>query len=305
MARLAAKGVFVGTSSWKYPGWGGMLYDKQRYTWQGKFAVSRFNDNCLSEYAEVFKTVCVDGAYYKFPDPWHLEKLVRMVPDDFLFSFKVTNEITLKKFTRQPRFGERAGKPNSNFLNADLFVQAFLKPCEPFRKSVGLLMFEFSKFHRAEYEQGRDFVADLDEFFTRLPKGWPYGVEIRNKHFLKPEYFAVLKNHKAAHVFNSWADMPPVSEQIALEVSRTNPELCAARFLLAPGRKYNEAVKMFEPYEKTREPDPDARAAGAALIKEGASAGPERKTFIYVNNRLEGNALETIAAMLEQTDLDG
>ena len=26
---------------------------------------------------------------------------------------------------------------------------------------------------------------------------------------------------------------------------------------------------------------------------------PDRKTFIYVNNRLEGNALETIKAMLE------
>ena len=37
------------------------------------------------------------------------------------------------------------------------------------------------------------------------------------------------------------------------------------------------------------------------LIAEGEAAGPERKTFIYVNNRLEGNALETISAMLEQS----
>jgi len=28
---------------------------------------------------------------------------------------------------------------------------------------------------------------------------------------------------------------------------------------------------------------------------------PARKTFIYVNNRLEGNALETIQAMLEMS----
>lgn len=47
-----------------------------------------------------------------------------------------------------------------------------------------------------------------------------------------------------------------------------------------------------------KEPNPDARAAGAALIKEGTKAGPKRKTLIFVNNRMEGNALATIAAMI-------
>jgi len=37
---------------------------------------------------------------------------------------------------------------------------------------------------------------------------------------------------------------------------------------------------------------------GKALIAEGQKASG-RETFIYVNNRLEGNALETIDAMLE------
>jgi hypothetical protein len=49
-----------------------------------------------------------------------------------------------------------------------------------------------------------------------------------------------------------------------------------------------------------KEPNPEARAAGAKLIQEGVAAGQDRrKTFIYVNNRLEGNALATIEAMLE------
>ena len=77
------------------------------------------------------------------------------------------------------------------------------------------------------------------------------------------DYFAVLKQHGVAHVFNSWADMPSVKEQLALDGSRTNPNLCAARFLLKPGRKYQEAVELFEPYDKTKEPNADARAAGA------------------------------------------
>jgi hypothetical protein len=93
--------------------------------------------------------------------------------------------------------------------------------------------------------------------------------------------------------------MPPVGEQMALPGSRTNPDLVAARFLLKPGRKYEQAVKAFEPYDTVKEENPEARAAGSALIAEGVKAGPKRRTFIYVNNRLEGNAIATIGAMIQ------
>ena len=56
-------------------------------------------------------------------------------------------------------------------------------------------------------------------------------------------------------------------------------------------------VKAFQPYDKIQEVNAEARKAGAALIQEG-TATSDRKTFIYVNNRLEGNALATIDAML-------
>ena len=74
----------------------------------------------------------------------------------------------------------------------------------------------------------------------------------------------------------------------------------AARFLLKPGRKYEEAVKLFQPYDQTKEVYEEARAADAALLGEGLAA-PKAETFIYVNNRMEGNALSTIKAMVEQS----
>jgi uncharacterized protein YecE (DUF72 family) len=143
-------------------------------------------------------------------------------------------------------------------------------------------------------------VADLDKFFGNLPKGWPYAVEMRNKYWLAPEYFDCLSRRGITHVFNSWDAMPPVGEQMALPGSRTNAELIAARFLLKPGRKYEEAVKAFKPYNRVQDQNPEARAAGRALIAEGKEAPQKKKTFIYVNNRLEGNALETIGAMVGQ-----
>ncbi|MCH7228765.1 hypothetical protein [Haloferula sp. A504] len=62
LAELARNGLFVGTSSWKYPGWLGQLYEEPRYLTRGRFSHARFERECLAEYAEVFPTVCVDAS---------------------------------------------------------------------------------------------------------------------------------------------------------------------------------------------------------------------------------------------------
>ena len=298
LAGLASKGVYLGTSSWKYPGWVGTVYDGSRYLYRGKFAKSRFEQACLAEYAEVFKTVCVDAAYYTFPNRASLEGLAAQVPADFRFGFKVTDAITVKRFPNLPRFGARKGTVNENFLNADAFAGRFLEPCEAIRSHVGVLIFELSRFHRADYQDMRQFIADLDTFLSRLPKGWPYGIEMRNDIWLGPDYLDCLARHEGAHVFNSWTDMPSVSEQLALAGSHTNPELVAARFLLTPGKTYERTIQDFEPFDSIKNVDEAARAAAAELIAEGTAA-PRRRTYLFINNRLEGSAPWTIKAMVD------
>ena len=117
-AELAAKGVFIGASSWKYDGWFGQLYSPARYEYRGKVAKTRFERDCLSEYAEVFKTVCVDAAYYNFPSSEYLQRLADQVPDDFRFGFKVTDALTINRFPKLDRFGPKAGQRNPDFLRA-------------------------------------------------------------------------------------------------------------------------------------------------------------------------------------------
>lgn len=299
-ARLAARGVFVGTSSWKYPGWLGQLYERDRYVWRGRFSNARFERQCLAEYARVFKTVCVDAAYYQFPSRESLAAMVAQVPDDFRFALKVTDAITLRRFPNLPRFGPRAGQMNESFLNADLFATAFLEACEPFRANLGVLLFEFSQFHSGDFGRGREFVAALDGFLAELPRGWRYGVEIRNRNFLQPEYFAALARHGAAHVFNSWTDMPAVGEQIGLPAAFTSPDFFAARLLLKPGRRYEEAVKRFHPYDRLQEADPEGRGAAAALVRRITEGGGGGQGFIYLNNRFEGNALASLAGIVQE-----
>ncbi len=277
--RLPQKGIYVGTSSWKYEGWLGQLYTPSRYEYRGKVAATRFKRDCLAEYAEVFKTVCVDAAYYTFPTEKYLQGMAEQTPEDFRFGLKVTDVITIKKFPNLPRFGRQAGLANEVFLNAGLFASSFLKPCEAIRSKIGLLMFEFSKFWSTDYAHGRDFVADLDKFFGQLPKGWPYGIEIRNRKFLHPEYFETLRRHRVAHVFNSWQDMPPVAEQMGLPGSFTLPDLIGARLLLKPGRKHEEAVNMFSPYDRIKEPHSGRPGSGRTTDSQGPGKTRWRKGF--------------------------
>jgi uncharacterized protein YecE (DUF72 family) len=196
-----------------------------------------------------------------------------------------------------------AGRENFQFLNAGLFAEKFLQPCESIRPKVGLLMFEFSRFHQKDYAHGRDFVNALDAFFGKLPTGWRYGVEIRNKTFLQPEYFGMLRKHGVAHVFNSWTAMPSIAEQLAMPDSFTAQEHIAARLLLKPGRTYEQAVKQFSPYAQTGELFPDGTTAALELIRKATHQLKRGKAFVYINNRFEGNALQTVARILREGGL--
>ncbi len=289
---LAAAGVCIGTSSWKYPGWLGQVYSEGRYLTRGKFSEAKFEKTCLAEYAQTFSTVCVDAAFYTFPKESGLAELAGMVPEDFRFAFKVTDEITVNSFPNIPRMGPRAGKPNPNFLNPELFTRAFLGPLETIRSRVGPIIFEFGHFHPADFAHGRDFIAALDAFLSQIPPDWQYSVEVRNKTFLHPEYFAMLRSHGVAHCFNSWTRMPPVSEQLDHEGS-ISTDFTTGRFLLTPGRGYEAAVKAFSPYRETQARDDDARAALQRLLK--VCQRTRHGGYVYVNNRLEGNAINTIA----------
>jgi uncharacterized protein YecE (DUF72 family) len=289
---------YLGTSSWKYEGWIGQIYDEQRYLRRGRFSQKRFDTECLGEYAETFLSVCVDAGYYRFPTERYLTGLAANVPEGFRLSFKVTDEITVKRFPRLDRFGDRAGKDNTNFLNASLFIDAFLGPLSPHRAKTGVLIFEFSSFHPTHFTRGRDFVTALDRFLGQLPRSWQYAIEVRNASLLRPEYFAVLHSHGVAHVFNSWTKMPPVEEQMSIPAAFT-ADFFAARFLLRPGRTYQQAVDSFSPYRDVREPAPEARSSLRQLIQRSRSQTTSRPSYAFVNNRLEGNSPATIAAALE------
>jgi uncharacterized protein YecE (DUF72 family) len=299
LRQLAAQGVFLGTSSWKYPGWFGTIYDRERYVWRKRFSQARFERDCLAEFALTFPAVSLDASYYKFFEQRALEELAAVVPDHFQFGLKVCHDITLKRFPQLPRFGHRAGAANTHFLDASLFTDAFLAPCEAIRSKVGLIMFEFSHFGLGEFSRGAEFVDALETFFAKLPRGWPYAVELRNRLWLRPEYFAALARHGVTHIYNAWEDTLTVPEQMALAGSETNPALLSARFLLREGRNFEQAVQRFSPYTEIKDPNPEGRAAAAKLVQRALKSKGKTKLMLFAGNRFEGHSPGTIRAILD------
>jgi uncharacterized protein YecE (DUF72 family) len=289
---LRDENIWIGTSSWKYPGWLGQIYSRDRYLSRGKFSQKRFEAECLAEYAETFPVVCGDFSFYQFPSPEFWQKLFVSAPPSLRFALKVPEEVTCEVFPKHPRYGTRAGQKNQTYLAAEALRALFLEPLEPYATRLAPLIFEFG----ARYASPFDFIERLDQFLEDLPGTFRYAVEVRNREFLSPRYFESLRAHRVSHVFNSWTRMPSIGEQMAMREALT-ADFTVTRALLRPGRAYEDAVAQFSPYDKIRDENPEARESLRALIRRMREE--RRAAYIFVNNRLEGNAPDTIQAVVD------
>jgi hypothetical protein len=89
--------------------------------------------------------------------------------------------------------------------------------------------------------------------------------------------------------------MPSIADQIAIHGAFT-ANFSVARALLQKGWSYENAVKMFEPYREIQQPDQSTRAALRHIAERALRIN--QRAYIFVNNRLEGNAPGTIEAVV-------
>ncbi|MCL4401817.1 MAG: DUF72 domain-containing protein [Acidobacteria bacterium] len=293
---LARENIFIGGSSWKYEGWFGQVYTRSNYLARGRFSRRLFEDTCLKEYAQSFPAVCGDFSFYQFPPHAFWKRLFGLVPENFRFAFKVPEQITCRNFPSHPRYGPQAGHENESFLDAAMLKDLFLRPLEPYRAKTALLIFEFGTFSKRSFAELGEFLDRLDPFLAALPGEFRYAVEVRNPEYLARDYFACLRGHKVAHVYNAWSRMPELKRQIAIPDSVT-ADFLVCRALLRRGRSYEDAVNMFAPYTEVKDPNPEARESMRVLIERAREK--QHVAFLFVNNRLEGNAPATILSLVE------
>ena len=306
--KLAQKNIYLGTSSWNYEGWRGQVYIGDYSGARKDFVKSRFMAEALREYATVFPTVCFDGAYWRFPEPTQLKHFHEETTPGFKMALKCTDIVTVYRFRDTKDMGQKRGQLNSTYLDAEAFKEYFYKPAtEHLSDKLGPVIFEFSPFHFDKYfgEQEYkpiDFVKDLHQFLSKIPKDIDYAVEIRDPIFVSPEftrYRDCLEYHGVAHCLNQQTWMPEIGEQLTIPGIITADHI-VVRALTRPGVSHEEAVKDFAPYDRTQIVLEGMRGAIAGLIHE--SIQNRKKVFVYSNNRAEGNSPNTLAAVLDLFD---
>ncbi len=280
LAKDIPANIRFGTSTWTYDGWAGDVYHRR---YRGAQPAQR-----LEEYVRypLFRTVGIDSAFYEPPSEELLRAYAQALPQGFLCVSKVWDRITAR------RLDQARGGLNPDFLNAGLFKEAVLGPySRAFREHAGCFVFEFQAMRGKDLPDPIAWADQLDAFLAQLPREFRYAVELRNAELLTPFHGDVLKRHGVAHAFNSRTEVPPIGAQ--LDLAWTFPaDFTVARALLPPGRRYADAVRAFEPYDRIREPLPSLRADILRLVQEALRRRIE--AFILASNRAEGNAPGTI-----------
>ena len=291
LAKAVPPGVHFGTSSWTYPGWKDLVYSRD-------YPATGAGAEMLGEYARfpLFRTVGIDSTFDTPPTAKTLESYAAVLPEGFPGLSKVWDRLTVHTHAKA-RDKARAGEANPDFLNPDLFLEAVWAPYrDHFAGHTGPFLFEFQAIAKKEKIGPEDFAGRLDAFFSKLPREGRYAVEIRNPEFLTPAYFAVLREHDVAHLFNSWTRMPSIGMQLDLPGAVTAGFL-VARALLRPGRWYADAVDAFQPYDRIKDPNPELRHDLVRLVE--AAEKMRIPAYLIVNNRAEGSAPRTIMAVAE------
>jgi len=193
----------IGTCSWKYDSWRGLVYSGDP------------NVNYLEEYSQKYNTVEIDqwfwslhdGGNVTLPKPNVVEEYLRSVPEDFKFSIKIPNSITLSHFYRKKKEDPLVSNPH--FLSVDLFNK-FLERIQPLEKNLGPLMFQFEYLNKQKMSSQIEFLNKFETFISRCPGDYLYGMEIRNPNYMNESYFRFLNHNHLYHVFLQGYYMPPI-----------------------------------------------------------------------------------------------
>ncbi len=205
-------------------------------------------------------------------------------------------QITCKLFPTHARYGPQAGKENEAFLDAGMLKEMFLRPLWPHREKTAVLIFEFGAFGQQSFAERGEFLDRLDPFLARAAAGVPLrGGDPQSGVSGQGLLRLPAQPRRGARVQRVVADAGTAAADGHPGFGDGRfpgvPRAAAAR---AGVRRSGEA---FAPYTEIQDPNPEARDSMRVLI--GRARENKQFLFLFVNNRLEGNAPMTIMAVTE------
>ncbi|MEI6240831.1 MAG: DUF72 domain-containing protein [Planctomycetia bacterium] len=279
--------IRLGTSSWSFPGWTGLVYAPRN----GKPATEQvLARHGLAAYARhpLLRTVSLDRTFYAPLTAEEFARYAAQVPDDFRFVVKAPAAVT-DPVIRKSGSGE-AARDNPTFLDAATAAAAFVQPAlAGLGQKAGPLVFQFPPLGRRLLADVPRLAARLAAFVAVLPRGPLYAVEVRDPELATSDFATTLGHAGAVVCLAVHARMPPVEAQAhVFGVNAAAGGTLVVRWNLHAGRAYDEAKAEYFPFNRLVEEDAPSRTALARLARAAASAG--RDVFITVNNKAEGSA---------------
>ena len=280
--------IRLGTSSWFFPGWRGLVYD-------GVHPQVTLSRKGLEAYGQIplLRTVSLDRTFYAPISAVDYARYAAQVPEQFSFVVKAP-AIVCDAVMRDE---EGRGKvPNPHFLDAVIATREFVLPClEGLEAKAGPLVFQVSPLPRSLVEDASLFVERLERFFEALPREIGphrplYALELRNRELLTPRLMRMLARPDVRYCVGLHDRMPEVERQeTALKaLDGEEPGPLVVRWNLHRGFLYQAARQRYEPFDRLVDEDGETRRILARMAATAFKA--RRKVWITVNNKAEGSA---------------
>ena len=289
LAKRVPGHVRFGTSSWTFPGWKGLVYRREYRN------DAQFMRDSLYEYARwpLAGTAGIDRSFYAPLDEVTLRTYAGQLPAGFRCVSKVWQELTTLVFPNHPAHGAKAGTLNSAFLDPERFDALIAQPYSAaFAAHAGPFVIEVPPASRLP-DVGF-FERRIERFLLAAPPQFHYAFELRDPALMTPRYLALLREHGASHCFNYWSKMPSLAEQLQWHGSEFGSAV-VVRLMLPANADYETLKEQFKPFDRLVTPQPQMRSEVLRLIE--ATAARDVPTVITVNNKAEGSAPLTIAAL--------
>jgi len=299
LAQRLPRQLRLGTSSWSFPGWTGLV-------WDGAHSESALAKTGLAAYAghPALRTVSLDRAFYRPLTASQYAGLAAQVPGDFRFVVKAPSLVTDAMVRGESGHGLEA---NPAFLSPELAVSEFVQPAlEGLGDKVGALVFQLSPLPAPFLARLPDILAQLRAMLAALPPLRPtapdgvVAVEVRNPGFLTAEFAAILREAGATYCLGLHARMPPIEAQLSvLRALWPGPLVCRWSLHRKHGAfGYEEAKGLYEPFDRLQDPDPETRAVLAKVAAATAAAG--HNAYVTINNKAEGSAPLSVLALASE-----
>lgn len=286
--------VHLGTSTWSYPGWEGLV-------WAGRHSEATLSRTGLPAYSShpLLRAVGIDRGFYRPLAASEFQRHAEQVPPGFRFTVKAPSLVTDALLRSEDGRGRQ---PNPLFLDPAAALQDFIEPAyEGLGATLGALVFQISPLPGGRLARMNEQFDRLHALLLALPRP-PVGVlavEVRDAAWLTPDLVALLRDTGARYCLGLHPKLPPLAEQLPLLRALWPGPLVARWNLnrLHGAYGYEDAEKKYGEFSAMLDPDPKTRAELARVIRGTASAGQD--CFVTISNKAEGSAPLSVRALAE------